>query len=172
MNRKTRPTGVIVFEATNGCDSILMYALAARHINYARVNPRQAREFARALDVLAKTDRVDARVLAQMGQRPPLTITTPPKPERQRLADFLRRRKQLVETRKAEKRRRNSAGQSELLRDIDNMIAILNRRIDKLDSQIAQIIADTPGLTEQAQLLKAVPGIGPTVLAAAERQTT
>ncbi|MBN7758016.1 hypothetical protein JYP46_14415 [Nitratireductor aquimarinus] len=81
------PTAVLVFEATSGCDRILM------DINYARVNPRQAREFARALGVLAKTYRVDARVLALMGQRLPLTITTPPKPEKQRFADFLRRRK-------------------------------------------------------------------------------
>ncbi|EIM74063.1 transposase [Nitratireductor aquibiodomus RA22] len=71
----------------------------------------------------------------------------------------------MVETRKAEELRHHSAGQSELLRDIDSMIAILNRRIDKLDSQIAQIIADTPELTEQARLLKAVPGIAPIVLA-------
>lgn len=52
---------LVVFEATSGCDYILMETLAARHIAYARVNPRQAREFARTLDVLAKTDRVDAR---------------------------------------------------------------------------------------------------------------
>ncbi len=52
-----------------------MEVLAARHISYSRVNPRQAREFARALGVLAKTDRIDARVLAQMGQRLPLPVT-------------------------------------------------------------------------------------------------
>lgn len=159
------PCALVVFEATSGCDGILMEALAARRITYARVNPRQAREFARALGVLAKTDRVDARVLAQMGQRLPLTITEPQEPARKRLADFLRRRKQLVEARKAEKLRRHSAGQPELLRDIDSMIAILDRRVEKLDKQIAEIIANSPALADQARLLTAVPGIGPTVLA-------
>ncbi len=83
---------------------------------------------------------------------------------RSRLADFLRRRKQLVETRKAEKLRRHSAGQPELLRDIDTMIVILSRRIDKLDGQTKAIIKQSRELTEQASLLAAVPGIGPTVL--------
>lgn len=156
---------LVVFEATSGCDALLMQALADRGISYARVNPRQAREFARALGVLAKTDKVDARVLAQMGQRLPLTITEPQEPARKRLADFLRRRKQLVEARKAEKLRRHSAGQPELLGDIDSMIAILNRRIEKLDKQIAAIITQSHDLAAQARLLSAVPGIGPTVLA-------
>ena len=158
-------SALVVFEATSGCDGILMEALDQRRMDYARVNPRQAREFARALGVLAKTDKVDARVLAQMGQRLPLTPTAPQEPDRKRLADFLRRRKQLVEARKAEKLRRHSAGQLELLQDIESMIAILDQRIDKLDKQIAAIISESKPLAAQAQLLSAVPGVGPTVLA-------
>lgn len=72
-----------------------------------------SREFARALAVLAKTDKVDARVLAEMGLRPSLEVATPPDPAQVRLADVLRRRKRLVEMRKAEKNRRHGAGQSE-----------------------------------------------------------
>lgn len=158
-------SALVVFEATSGCDGMLMEALDQRRMDYARVNPRQAREFARALGVLAKTDKVDARVLAQMGQRLPLTPTAPQEPDRKRLADFLRRRKQLVEARKAEKLRRHSAGQPELLRDIESMIDIYDRRIDKLDKQIAAIISQSPTLAAQARLLAAVPGVGPTVLA-------
>jgi len=71
------------------------------------VNPRQARAFARACGVLAKTDRVDARMLAEMGRHLPLEITAPPDPERTRLADFVRRRRQSVEMRKAGKVRRH-----------------------------------------------------------------
>ncbi len=159
------PGSLVVFEATSGCDGPLIEALAARGLRFARVNPRQAREFARALGVLAKTDRVDARVLAEMGLRLPLEITAPPDPARVRLADFLRRRKQLVEARKAEKNRRHGAGQPELRRDIESMIAILDRRVEKLDRQIAEIIARNPDLAARAELLRAVPGVGPTVLA-------
>lgn len=158
-------TSLVVFEATSGCDGPLIAALAGRGIAFARVNPRQAREFARACGVLAKTDRVDARVLAEMGLRLPLEITTPPDPERTRLADFVRRRRQLVEMRKSEKVRRHSAGQPELLREIEGMIALLDRRIERLDRQIAALIAQSPRLAVKARLLAAVPGVGPTVLA-------
>ena len=65
------PACLVVFEATSGCDGPLIDALSGRGIAFARVNPRQAREFARATGILAKTDRVDARVLAEMGRRRP-----------------------------------------------------------------------------------------------------
>lgn len=65
----------------------------------------------------------------------------------------MRRRRQLVEMRKAEKVRRHSAGQSELLREIDGMIVLLNRRIDRLDRQIAELIAQSPTLAAKARLL-------------------
>ena len=156
---------LVVFEATSGCDGMLITALAAHGIACARVNPRQAREFARALGVLAKTDKVDARILAEMGRRLPLTVTPPPDPVRVRLADFLRRRKQLVEMRKAEKMRRHNAGQPEIRRNIEAMIAFFDRRVARLDREIAALIQACPELAEQARLLSAVPGIGPTVLA-------
>lgn len=159
------PDSLVVFEATSGCDGPLIEVLAARGLRFARVNPRQAREFARALGVLAKTDKVDARVLAEMGLRLPLEITAPPDPARVRLADFLRRRKQLVEMRKAEKNRRHGAGQPELLRDVESMIRLLDRRVKTLDRQIAGIIAASPDLAARAELLRTVPGVGPTVLA-------
>ena len=159
------PAALVVFEATSGCDGPLIEALAARGIAFARVNPRQAREFARATGILAKTDRVDARVLAEMGSRLPLETTTPPDADRVRLADFLRRRRQLVETRKAEKVRRHNAGQREILRDIESMIVLLDRRIEKLNKEIAALIEKSPNLAERARLLAPVPGIGPTVLA-------
>ncbi|MCZ4260548.1 transposase, partial [Limimaricola sp. G21655-S1] len=78
---------------------------------------------------------------------------------------FLRRRRQLVEMRKAEKVRRHSAGQPAILREIETMIALLDRRIVTMDRKIAALIEDSPELIEQAELLRAVPGIGPTVLA-------
>lgn len=65
----------------------------------------------------------------------------------------------------AVKLRRRSAGQPEILRDIESMIALLDRRIEKLDKEIVAIIAESPGLAAQARLLAAVPGIEPTVLA-------
>ena len=156
---------LVVFEATSGCDGPLIAALSARGVAFSRLNPRQVREFARATRVLAKTDRVDARVLAQMGARLELPVTAPPCPVRARLADFLRRRRQLVEMRKAEKVRRHDAGAADIRAEINRMIEILDRRIDKLDRAIAALIDADPTLARQAELLRPVPGVGPTVLA-------
>lgn len=156
---------VVVFEATSGCDAHLMAALSVRELPFSRVNPRQAREFARATGVLAKTDRVDARVLAEMGQRLSLPLTKSPGPARLRLADLLRRRKQIVAMRKAEKLRRHSAGQDDILCDINAMIEVLNGRVEALDRDIADLISRDRVLSKQAELLSPVPGVGPTVLA-------
>ncbi|MCQ9156935.1 transposase [Acidomonas methanolica] len=141
------PETLVVFEATSGCDAILIATLTERAHPFSRVNPRQAREFARATGVLAKTDRVDARVLAQMGVALDLPVTRPVSPARATLADFLRRRRQLVDMRKAEKLRRHSAGH------------------DDIAEQIKAMIAADRTLADQAALMSAVPGIGPTVLA-------
>ncbi len=119
----------VVFEATSGCDGDLIAALATRGHPFSRVNPRQAREFARATGTLAKTDRVDARVLAQMGTALDLPATIPLSPARSRLADFLRRRRQLVDMRKAEKLHRHSAGQPEIAQAIETMIRVLGQQI-------------------------------------------
>lgn len=156
---------LVVFEATSGCDGDLIAALAERGHPFSRVNPRQAREFARATGVLAKTDRVDARVLARMGAALPLPITVPVSAARSRLSDFLRRRRQLVDMRKAEKLHRHSAGQDEIAMAIEAMIDLLGRQITDLDRRIAGLIDEDATLASQARLLTAVPGIGPTVLA-------
>jgi len=155
----------VVFEATSGCDAHLMAALSVREIPFSRVNPRQAREFARAIGVLAKTDRVDARVLAEMGQRLSLPLTKLPSPARQRLADLLRRRKQIVVMRQAEKLRLYSAGQDDIASDINEMIDVFSRRIADLDAEIKRLVAKDRNLGRQAKLLAEVPGVGPTVLA-------
>jgi len=156
------PDALVVLEATSGRDGALMAALAARGIAFARVNPRQAREFARAIGVLAKTDRVDARVLAEMGTRLDLPVTVPSGPARLRLAHFLGRRRQLVEIRKAEKARRHSAGQDEIAEEIETMIDLLSARIDALDRKIAALIAEDRQLRRQAELLAPKnPVVGP-----------
>ena len=156
---------LVVFEATSGCDGDLIAALTERSQPFSRVNPRQAREFARASGVLAKTDKVDARVLAQMGRALNLPVTIPVSAARTQLADFLRRRRQLVEMRKAEKLRRHSAGQEEIGAQIEAMIELLSSQITQIDRRIAGLIAEDTALSTQAALLTTVPGIGPTVLA-------
>ena len=94
-----------VFEATSGCDDALRQLLTSAKVPFARVNPRRAREFAKAAGVLAKTDRVDARVLAELGLRLELTPTVEPAQERRALSELVARRDQLVEEILREKNR-------------------------------------------------------------------
>ena len=95
-----------------------------------------------------------------------LPATVPLSPARSRFADFLRRRRQLVDMHKAEKLHRHSAGQPEIASAIEIMIDLLGQQIATLDRQIAGFFAEDQALSEQARLLTAVPGTGPTVLAA------
>ncbi len=137
---------LVVFEATSGCDGDLIAALTERSHPFSRVNARQAREFARASGVLAKTDKVDARVLAQMGRALSLPVTIPVSAARTQLADFLRRRRQLVEMRTAEKLRRHSADQEEIGNQIEAMIEMLSSHITQIDRRIAGLIAEDTAL--------------------------
>lgn len=110
--RARRDGALVVFEATGGYDRALMKALDAAGVAYARVNPRQARDFARALGVIGKSDRVDARMLAEMGARLPLRRAEPVPPTRRLLQALAARRRQLVEARKQETCRKRSVRNS------------------------------------------------------------
>ena len=95
----------IVMEATGGYDTVLIRALEDAGPGFARVNPAKARDFARAAGYLAKTDAIDARMLAEMGRRLPLKREAVTCPQRRALQGFSRRRDQLVDMRKQEKTR-------------------------------------------------------------------
>jgi len=100
-----------------------------------------------------------------MGAALELPVTIPLSPARWRVADFLRRRRQLVDMRKAQKLHRHNAGQPEITQAIETMIDLLGQQIAGLDRQIAGFIAEDQTLAEQARVLTPVPGIRPTVLA-------
>lgn len=154
-----------VFEATSGCDAALRAGLSAARERFARVNPRRAREFARASGVLAKTDRVDARVLAEMGRRLDLAPTTEPSAERQELAALLTRREQCLRMLLAERNRLAQAPAGLIRADIRSHIRLLEGRIEKFDRAVAALIAATPELAGAEARLRRVPGVGPVVAA-------
>lgn len=155
----------IVFEATSGCDHFLMAALAEAGIAAHRVNPRSAREFARATNRLAKTDRVDARVLADMAARLDLPLFEPPEPVRQLLAEIILRREQLVGSRKAEQTRLAGVRDPELARGIRSLIRLLEARILRLEVRLAEVIRSNETLAKAERRLRTVPGIGPLIAA-------
>jgi transposase len=154
-----------VFEATSGCDETLRRLLTQAKVPFARVNPRRAREFARAAGVLAKTDRVDARVLAELGLRLELAPTVEPSQERRALSELLARRDQLVEEIVRERNRLHQARSRTVRCDIESHIRLLEGRRDKIERAILELVRDSRELAQCAAKLRAIPGVGPVVAA-------
>jgi transposase len=161
----SREGALVVLEATGGLERALLNALERAAMPAAVVNPRQIRDFARSAGLLAKTDRLDARVLALFGQR----MRPPPRPSRsaadQRLAGLVLRRRQLVLVRDAERNRRRRVGDAALRRSLDDPLAWLEQEIDRLESLLADQIERSAEGRSRAALLRSVPGIGPVTAA-------
>ena len=159
LRRQLKPADFVILEATGGLEVPVASALATAGIAVAIVNPRQVRDFAHASGRLAKTDRLDAAVLARFGAavRPaarPLANEQAPA-----LEAPVTRRRQLVEMLTAEKNRRASAPKV-LHRSIDEHIRWLEKRLSGLDDELAELIRDTPRWCERDELLRSVPGVG------------
>lgn len=160
---KASQVDLVVVEATGGYERGLVCALQAAHLLVARVNPRQARDFAKSLGVLAKTDRVDARclrdfadVLARHPDRAKY-LTPMQDPQRAVLGALMTRRRQLVDMRVAEGLRLDQA-QARAAQSIRSVLKVLDRQIAAIDHDIDHHI----GLHFKAQrgLLESVKGIG------------
>lgn len=151
----------VVLEATGRYDVRLRRSLEVAGVAYARVNPGQARDFARAAGILAKTDRVDARMLARMGQALRPRPAEPSDPARERLSRLHRRRDQLVAMRKQERTRLSDLLEDDLLEDLQRHLAWLNAEIAVLDKRIAQAITADPRLTQACRIVRSLPGVGP-----------
>lgn len=151
---------LVVLEATGHHDRLLRHCLAAAGVAYARVNPMLVRRFAQARGRLAKTDRIDARILSEMGTLFRLRADPAPCPQRERLAALARRRDQLVEARAREKRHLAEAFEPVVIADIQAAIAALDARIDTLQAEIASHLSQAD-LAAQLERLTSAPGVGP-----------
>ena len=154
--------GIIVVEATGGYERALVAACAARGLPVAVVNPRQVRAFAHALGHTAKTDAIDATVLAVFGARVQPAARPIPDAATQALAALVVRRRQLIEMIGMERRRLEQAPPTgRITRDLRNHIRWLERRVSDVDDEIGTAIQASPVWRVQEDLLRSVPGIGP-----------
>jgi len=155
----TAPT-LIVLEATGGYERLLVAALLAAGLPVAVVNPRQVRDFAKATGRLAKTDRIDAQVLALFAQaiRPP--VRPWPDEKAQELRELVTRRRQLIQTRTAETNRLEHAQTPRVRRSIEGTVTFLNAQLDDLDGRLQELVESSPAWQARADLLTSVPGIG------------
>lgn len=151
---------LVVLEATGGLERRLIADLSAAGVEVVRVNPRQARDFAKALGRLAKTDKVDAHTLALLAQVLRPTAKPLPSDEQQRLADLSRRRQQLIVMRTMELNRQQQATLPEIQHDIQLVIKAFDKRLAKLEKQIEDLIDSNSTWTTNTQILDSVPGIG------------
>lgn len=157
-------TTLVVLEATGGYEVGVAAALAAAGVPLAIVNPRQVRHFGRATGVLAKTDRLDARILARFAA----VVQPEPRPlpdaEQMELIELVQRRRQVVDMLAAEKLRRRKAS-GRIGRQIQAHIRWLEDQLSELDRGLHDLVRSSPVWRDKDDLLQGVPGVGPTVSA-------
>lgn len=151
---------LIVLEATGGLEVPLVGALAAAGLPVVVVNPRQVRDFAKATGTLAKTDALDAAVLAQFAEVIRPALRPLPDAATQALSALLGRRRQLVEMLTAEKNRLGSAPPP-VRKGIRAHITWLERHLTDTDEDLADAIRESPVWREKDDLLRSAPGVGP-----------
>jgi len=150
---------LVVLEATGGYESAAAAALAAAGIPVAVVNPRQVRDFARATGQLAKTDRLDARILAQFAAVVRPTPRPLPSAAARELSLLVARRQQVLEMLTAE-RNRQYALPAALRERVEQHLSWLKAECALLDAELARLVRQSPLWHAQEQLLRSVPGVG------------
>lgn len=153
-----RPS-LVVMEASGGYETAAATAIAAAGWRLAVVNPRQVRDFARATGRLAKTDRIDARILSVFGKAIEPQVTSLPDEEAQALQALLLRRQQLVTMRGQESQRLEHA-QSVMRKNIKKHIDWLDQEIDKLDVDLTAGLRKSPAWRAKDELLRSFKGVG------------
>jgi transposase len=155
------PAAMIVVEATGGYETALVVRLHAAGLPVVVINPRQLRAFAVAVGQLAKTDRIDAQLIARFGRDAHPEQRPLPSENQRLLGDLSTRRQQLLELRTAETNRRHRAARPQLQESIDAVLQVLDEQLAEIDRQLAELIRADAAWREQDRLLQSVKGLGP-----------
>jgi transposase len=155
----------IVLEASGGYEALVVAALASRQLPVVVVNPRQVRDFARAMGQLAKTDRIDAQVLARFGEAIRPELRAMPDATTRTVRALVSRRRQLQEMLVAEQNRLISAAVQDapepLREQLGEHIDWLRRQVSDVDDELRRELQASPVWRERENLLRTIPGIGP-----------
>ena len=154
---------LVVLEATGGYELLAVAALAAAALPVVVVNPRQVRDFAKATGQLAKTDRIDADILARFADvvRPEVRII--PDAAAHELDALLTRRRQLLEMLQAERNRVGQVfgtGKKQVRKSLKSHITFLERELRTTDTELGEMVRQSPVWSERDELLRSVPGVG------------
>ncbi len=159
--QQARPA-LVVLEATGGLEVPVVATLAAHGVPVVVINPRQVRDFAKGMGRLAKTDRIDAQVLALFGERVRPAVRPLPGAESQALGALVARRQQVLQMLTAERNRLGSALPSVRAQVVQH-IAWLQQALKDVDKDLRQTVEASPVWRDKDQLLQSVRGIGPVV---------
>jgi transposase len=151
---------LIVLEATGGLQIPVVSALMEKGFPVTVVNPRQVRDFAKAMGILAKTDRLDANVIASFGERIRPEVRKMKDEEHQLLSALMVRRRQLVGMITQEKNRLGVA-QRHVKKSIEKTIELLQKQLKEIDDELEKEIKNSPIWREKDELLRSMPGVGP-----------
>ena len=151
---------LIVLEATGGLEIPVVGALGISLLPVVVVNPRQVRDFAKATGVLAKTDKIDALILARFGAAVRPKVRPLKSKQAQELSAVIARRRQVVEMLVAEKNRLNNASPC-VRKQVQAHINQLKKHLGSIDNDLQKLIKDSPLWRKKEELLRSVPGVGP-----------
>jgi transposase len=154
---------LVALEATGGYETIVAAALAGAALPVVVVNPAQVRAFAKALGQRAKTDPIDAAIIAHFAEATRPEPRSLPDEATQLLADLVARRRQIIEMIGAERQREKRVTISHLRKSIARLIKTLEKELASLDTDIDGAVRGSPAWREKEDLLVSVPGIGPTI---------
>jgi transposase len=152
---------IAILEATGGLETLPAVALAQAKIPTAIVNPKQVRAFAQAMGQQAKSDPIDAKLIALFGEKIQPKAKSLPEQEHADLAELLARRRQLVADKVAEQNRLGSMRSRQAQKSINAHIQWLTKQIERIDKQLDDMIQNSPLWLVKEQLLTTVRGIGP-----------
>ena len=159
---KVLKPNLIVLEATGGFETVVVAALAAAGLPVAVANPAQIRAFAKAIGQRAKTDPIDADVIAHFGAATGITPRPLPDQATQQLADLVARRRQIVDMIVAERQREERAN-PRIKKSIGRLVKALERELSSVDTDIDDAVRGSPAWREKEDLLSSVPSIGPVI---------
>jgi transposase len=154
---------IVALEATGGYEAVVAAALAAAHLPVVIVNPAQVRAFAKAVGQRAKTDPIDAALVAHFAEATKPEVRPLPDEATRLLADLITRRRQIVEMIRAESQRERRVTIPRLRKSIARLLKALQKELTSLDADIDDAVRGSPVWRHKEDLLVSVPGVGPII---------
>lgn len=152
---------LIAMEASGGLERRLHHYLARAGFDVAIVNPRQIRDYARAFNQLAKSDQIDARIIAHFAETVRPRISAVPEDHVQKLQALVTRRRQCINSRGRELNRLDRTADPDMRCMIQKAVSLYNRHLETIERKIAAIIAQHESLQTRVSILQSAPGVGP-----------